>query len=78
MSKEKNYKLYKRHKYDIWKTIEEMLNQCPIRPCDPEPKVQERYEKILKLFLESKEKEIRKKFIEMGFELKDTEMKENK
>lgn len=77
VNKEKNYKLYKKHKYNIWKMIEETSNQYPLRPCDPDPKVQERYEKISKLFLEAKEKEIRERFIEMGFELKDTEMKEN-
>lgn len=62
MSKEKNYELYKKHKYDIWKMIKEATDQCPLRPCNLDPKVQERYEKILKIFLEAKEKEIRKKF----------------
>lgn len=72
INKEKNYKLFKKHEYDVWKMIEEAMDQTPLRPLDPTKEVQEKYEKILEKFLENKEKELRKRFIEMGFELKDT------
>lgn len=71
MDKEKRRKLYREHNYEIFEMIDEIIAQRPLRPCDPSKEVQEKYEKELANFNKTKKEEIRKRFIEMGFELED-------